>query len=187
MKTAIKILLVFACAVFLLPAVAAPASGTAKPDWQHPVIKDYGGAIALPKADLQPDKSATYKVVFNLTKDEHGNKVNSGLDHVARAVNVLALAGVPQDHLRFVVVVHGAATVIIANNSEYRKFFHRDNPNLRIINELTAAGVKIVVCGQALAESNIPHDAVYPKVHLSLSALSDLIILQHEGYSLYPL
>ncbi|HET7675465.1 MAG TPA: DsrE family protein [Gammaproteobacteria bacterium] len=183
-----RILSLFAALLFgalLLPAAAA-TRGAAAPNWQHPVVKDYGGALALPQAELQPDKNATYKVAFNLTKSSGGD-VNAGLNHVARAVNVFALAGVPRDHLKFIVVIHGPATELVMNDKAYRAHFHRANPNDKIIDELTAAGVRLVVCGQALAEAGIAHDELNPKIHLSLSALSDLIVLQHDGYALYPL
>lgn len=186
MKRIIMTLFTTTLALWLLPAAAAPSS-TAHPDWQFPVIKGYGAALALPNAELQPTTGAIYKVAFTLTRNDSDSKVNVGLQHVARTVNLMALAGVPLDHLKFVVVIHGAATPIVLNNSAYRRIYQHDNPNIMAFDALAAAGIKLLVCGQALGENHVPQDEVYSKIHLSLSALTDLIVLQHEGYVLYPL
>ncbi len=65
--------------------------------------------------------------------------------------------------------------------------FNIDNPNVRLISELSKAGVKVVVCGQALAHNKFPHDWVNREVELTLAAISDVIILQQQGYALLPL
>lgn len=186
MKIAIEGLLALALLAWL-PAGAAPASNARSQVWQYPVIQHEGGVVPLPKAALQPDPLETYKVVFNLTKNGESGKVNSGLAHVARAVNVFALAGVKPSHRKFVVVIHGAATDIVTTNKEYHRRTGHDNPNVDLIHALRTNGVKLYVCGQALAEHHIAHDKVNPDITLSLSALSDLVILEHQGYALYPL
>lgn len=85
--------------------------------WQYPAIKGYGPVHPRPNAAMQPDKQTIYKVVFNVTAGSKDmSKPNPGLGHVARAVNVFASAGVPLDHLRFVAVVHGAATASVLDD-----------------------------------------------------------------------
>lgn len=186
MKSTLTTLLGLVLVLWLLPAPAAPAqSGDSA--WQYPVIEGNGGVRPLPRAELQPDPHATYKVVFSVTKDKGEEHVNNGLFHVARAVNVFAMAGVPADHRRFVVVLHGMATWLAVDNATYKKHYGHDNPNRELIAKLAAAGVRLVACGQALAGMNVPAAHLDPHVHLSLSALSDLIVLQTEGYVLYPL
>lgn len=170
-----------------LPLFAGTPSKTQPQAWKYPVIQNHGGVTPLPKAALQPNPRKTYKVVFNLTKDDGNGQINKGLEHVARAVNVFALSGVRAKQRQFLVVIHGPATGIVMKNDDYRKRNGRDNPNIALIHALRANGVKLFVCGQALAENHIPHSAVNPDITLSLSALSDLIILQQQGYVLYPL
>lgn len=188
MKNVVYGLLVAALALWLLPAAAAPASHNKQGEvWQYPVIQHNGGVIPLPKAALQPEALTTYKAVFNLTKTGKVDQVNKGLAHVARAVNVFAISGVRATHRKFAVVIHGAATDIVMNNTEYKRRTGHDNPDIKLIHALRQAGVKLYVCGQALAEHHIAHNDVNPDVTLSLSALSDLIILQQKGYVLYPL
>ena len=173
------------CGIALMLAGAAACA--AEPEWVYPTIKKYGRVAALPDAAMQPNKDVDYKVVFNMTGGGDADKVNPSLDRVARAVNIFTSAGVPLSNLHFVVVIHGPATPSVLNNARYREKFNVDNPNIKLIEELEKAGVKVVVCGQALAGQNFPHDWVDPQVEITLAAISDVIILEQQGYVLFPL
>lgn len=171
--------------VFLSSAVlAAPPPGF----WQNPAIKDAGAMHPLPDAAFQPDKNALYKAVFAIARAQKNAKgPDAGLEPVARAVNIFASAGVPLDHLKFVVVIYGGATPMALDDAHYKKQFGVDNPDLKTIRALKAAGVEIVVCGQALAGFGYEHAWVDPDVTIALSALSTLVILQDQGYALIQL
>jgi intracellular sulfur oxidation DsrE/DsrF family protein len=172
----------------LLAAASYHLSAQAEDFWQNPAIKDGGQMHPLPNAAIQPDRNQTYKTVFSVTKAASDPKdLNDALDHVARAVNVFVSAGVPLDHLKFVVVVHGPALPLVLNNASYQKRFSTDNPNLKLIQELTAAGVQIVVCGQAMAAMKYDASELNPDIKVALSALSSIIILQQQGYALMPM
>jgi len=162
-------------------------AAAAEPEWSNPVIKGYGKIVSLPNAAMQPNKNADYKVVFNLTVGGDPDKLNSSLDRVARTVNIYGSAGVPASHLHFVVVIHGPATPIVLDSTHYQEKFKFDNPNIALIDELEKVGVKVVVCGQALAHNKFAQEWVYPKIELTLSAITDIIILEKSGYVLFPL
>jgi intracellular sulfur oxidation DsrE/DsrF family protein len=179
--------------IFLISTLSSAAPAEI---WQNPVIKVSGGMVALPDAAFQPDKTITYKAVFSVTHfdAEHATDPDGGLVPVARAVNVFASAGMPLSHLKFVVIISGEATPIVANNAIFKKKFHVDNPNLKVIQELEAAGVKVAVCGQAVAGFNYSmgkgakdYTWIDPDVKIALSALSTMVILQQQGYSLIAL
>ncbi|MEO8158146.1 MAG: DsrE family protein [Betaproteobacteria bacterium] len=159
----------------------------AEPEWSNPVIKGYGKIVALPGSGMQPDKNAEFKVVFNLSVGGDADKVNGALDRVARTVNIFASAGVPVSHLHMIVVVHGPATPMVLDNAHYQEKFKVDNPNIALIDELEKIGVKVVVCGQALAHNKFAHESVNPKIEITLSAITDIIILEKAGYVLVPL
>jgi len=144
--------------------------------WVTPAIKSDGPMHPLPDAAYQPSKSKIYKAVFAVTRPSRGaNDPDGGLTPVARAVNVFAYAKVPMNHLKFVVLIYGIdASPMVLDNAHYKARFGTDNPNLKIIRELKAAGVKVVVCGQALAALGIEHGWVDPDVTISLSALSTM-------------
>jgi len=171
---------------FTLMSVGS-ATRAADPEWVYPTIQKYGKVVSLPGAAMQPSKDADYKVVFNMIGAGDADKVNPSLDRVARAVNIFTSAGVPVSHLHFVVVIHGPATPSVLDNTHYREKFNVDNPNVKLIGELEKVGVKVVVCGQALAGQNFPHDWVDPQVEITLAAISDVIILEQEGYVFFPL
>lgn len=185
MKFTLTTLLILLLPLWLVPAMAAPAQPGSS-GWQYPVIKGHGRVTPLPHAVLQPKPQATYKVVFSLAKDDDA-RINDGLSDVARAVNLFALAGVPKTQRRFVVVLHGRATWLAVDSGAYKSHYGHANPNRELIAQLSAAGVRFVICGQALAGVHVPAAHLNPHVELSLSALSDLIILQTQGYVLYPL
>jgi len=170
----------------LLLAGAAPA-WAAGGGWQYPAIEGYGGIKPLPDAANQPSTDARHKAVFDVTKAAKSpDQPNPGLEHVARAVNVFASAGVPTDKLDFVAVVHGPATPSILNDAQYQKQFGQANPNTALIAALRKAGVTVHVCGQALAEHAFDQTWVDDDVDVALSALSDLVIYGEQGYALVP-
>lgn len=85
--------------------------------WEYPVIKGYGPVHPLPNAALQPDKSIGYKVLFDITQaSKSADKVNPGLGHVARFLNVMATAGIMHKDMELAVVLHGAATPMVLKN-----------------------------------------------------------------------
>ena len=53
--------------------------------------------------------------------------------------------------------------------------------------ELRKAGVDVAVCGQAVAEHEFQYDWVDKGITLSLSALTTVTTLEHQGYSLLQL
>ncbi|MEO8999009.1 MAG: DsrE family protein [Rhodanobacter sp.] len=171
-------------ALGLLPAMAFASDGF----WQTPTIAGAGKIHVLPQAAYQPDRNATYKVVFSLSKagDKPG-EVSPSLDHVARAVNLYVSAGVPLDHLKFVAIAAGAATPVVLNDEQYKKVYGVANPNLPLIAQLRKAGVDIAVCGQAVAEHKFQYDWVDSRVTLALSGLTTVINLEQQGYALMPL
>jgi intracellular sulfur oxidation DsrE/DsrF family protein len=171
-------------ALILLPAAASAADGF----WQTPAITAAGKMHPLPQAAYQPDRSATYKVVFGLTKaSDKPGEVNPALDRVARTVNLYVGAGVPLGHLRFVAVAYGPATPIALNDEQYRKLYGVANPNLPVIAQLRKAGVDVAVCGQAVAEHHFEYAWVDSQVKVALSALTTISELQQQGYALLPL
>ena len=176
-----------AAALGILLASAAAGTGAAETVWVNPAVPGFGAAAALPDASLQPDKSADYKVVFNITGAGPNDKINPSLDRVARTVNIFVSAGVPLSHLHFIAVIHGPATPVILDNDHYKEKFSVDNPNIKLISELKTAGTQVVVCGQALAYNKFPHEWVNHDVEITLSAISDVIILQQKGYVLFPM
>jgi intracellular sulfur oxidation DsrE/DsrF family protein len=153
-----------------------------------PGIPGEGAMHPLPRAAYQPQKDATYRVVFAVTKAGNTpSEISPALERVARTVNLYISAGVPLTHLKFVAIAYGPATGAMLDNEHYRRQFNVDNPNLALIHKLRAAGVDVAVCGQAVAENHFEYAWVSQDVTVALSALTTITILQQQGYALMPL
>ena len=156
--------------------------------WTTPAIDGYGTIHYLPRAAYTPQADQTYKVVFALTEGaKDPTQVNPALWHVARAVNLYTAAGVPLSHLKFVAVASGAATPLSLDDTHYRSAFGVPNPNLPLIERLRSAGIDVSVCGQAVAEHDYQYDWVDKHVTLTLSALTTVTTLEHQGWGLVPM
>jgi intracellular sulfur oxidation DsrE/DsrF family protein len=175
--------------IFSLSASArAAGDATSQEFWQTPALPGVGKMHPLPSAAYQPQPNETYKVVFSVTKaGSKPDEISPSLDRVARTVNLYASAGVPLDHLKFVVVMNGDATDAALDTEHYRQKYGVDNPNLDLIRKLRNAGVDVAVCGQAAAEHQDQYEWIAPEVTLALSALTTITTLEHQGYALMPL
>lgn len=178
----------FATLALACTAVAAQQSPTDAGFWSTPTVQGYGKVHLLPKAAYQPDRNATYKIVFALTKAaKTPAEVNPALDHVARTVNLYVGSGVPLSHLKFVAVAFGDATPLALDDAHYQAKFGTANPNLKLIRMLRKDGVDVAVCGQAVAEHQFEYSWVDKSVTTALSGLTTITTLEHQGYDLMPM
>ncbi len=167
----------------LLP-LHATAAGADKVEWIHPVIAGYGAVHPRPDVALQPDPTADYRVFVHLTgADKSQDKPMQSLDRLARLVNLMGFAKVPPRHVHIVALLDGPAALAGLTDAAYRKQFHHDNPDLKLIHALKQAGVKLLVCSQALAGHGLADSAVDPDVTITLSALTDQVIYGQRHYS----
>ncbi|MHB8956635.1 MAG: DsrE family protein [Pirellulaceae bacterium] len=186
MKTTLTLVL----STLLMAAVAADP--TSAPQFQHPVIKDHGGIVVLPDAAQQPKKNS--KVVLDIISDEKTGSVIKGFDRAALILNQYTQAAAGTDNgLQMALILHGPATKAALNAEAYQK--HSDpyakdlgvkNPNLELMQQLKNAGVKIYVCGQAMAHHGYAIDEISPEVTVAVSAATVNINLQMEGYAYIP-
>jgi intracellular sulfur oxidation DsrE/DsrF family protein len=177
----------FFLALVLLAAtsVIVPPAGAVQ--WDYPVIQGYGPVHPLPDARMQPDRSLTYKIVFDIASDKADSSgVNSQLAHVARLVNVFASAGVMPQRMKLAAVVHAAATPLALSDKGYRSRTGKPNPNHKLIEELTANAVEIYVCGQSLADFGIDRTSVDPHIQIALSAQVAIPTFELLGYAYMP-
>lgn len=170
---------------FLLTVASTVSAVEPEPEWQYPMIREYGKVLPLPDSALQPDPKREARIVVNVTKPmASAEEVSPGLDRVARLINLFALSKVPREKMKIVAVMHGGATAASLDNSHYRKKYQRDNPNIKLIEALKRAGVVVYVCGQALAHNGFAQSWVSRDVTVALSAMMVLAHYQSEGYAL---
>jgi intracellular sulfur oxidation DsrE/DsrF family protein len=174
--------------VALSTSALAAGGASSQEFWQTPTLPGVGKMHPLPKAAYQPQRNETYKIVFSVTKaGSKPDELNPSLDRVARTVNLYVSAGVPLNHLKFVVIMYGDATDAALDNQHYRQKHGVDNPDLDLIRKLRNAGVDVAVCGQAAAEHEDRYEWIAPEVTLALSALTTITTLENQGYALMPL
>ncbi|KGI78367.1 DsrE family protein [Oleiagrimonas soli] len=170
------------------PHHAPMHKGASDVTWVYPVIPKFGGVHPNPGADMQPDPNADYKILVDVvTGDPSSGHQLGSLNRLARLVNLMGYAKVPQDHVHIVAVLDRQVGATALTNAAYRKFFDKkgkgENPNLPILRALKKAGVKLMICSQAMAEMGLKNSDIDPSVTVTLSALTDPVIYGHRGYT----
>jgi intracellular sulfur oxidation DsrE/DsrF family protein len=155
---------------------------------QDPAIPGFGATHTAPGAAERPDPALRYRVVFSVSKAAaRPDLVNPSLEKVARYLNLLAEDGVRPKAGDVVAVLHGPATFAALSNTAYAaKTTDGMNPNLKLIEQLRAAGVIVSVCSQALHGQRIPPNDVQSGVRVDVSALTTITNLQLRGFALVP-
>lgn len=152
----------------------------------YPVIKDYGAMFDVPFAKDKPDPYKEYKIIIEAAATiEKPEKIYEPLEHISRMYNLHVYSGVPQKNLQVELVVFGPSVAVVLNNDAYRKKFGVDNPNLKIIEEMTKAGIKIYACGQSVVLTNIDPATVNPMVDVVVSRFTTVSDRQMKGYAFF--
>lgn len=159
---------------------------------QYPYIKGSKWSGVIPVADPTevPDLKRDYKLLFELSEknpDSLAKDINSGLDEVARVMNLHFASGIPAKQIIPVVVIHGPGLEALMTNERYKKKHSIDNPNLQLIKDLENAGAKIIACGQAMAFHELTKEDLLPEIKISLTAQTVLSNYQLQGYVLYSI
>ncbi|HEV7231954.1 MAG TPA: DsrE family protein [Bacteroidia bacterium] len=156
----------------------------------YPVINAGDGSGVVPVKDPTeiPDPNMDYKLLFELTAsnpDSVASELNYGLVEIARIINLHVASGVPLKKIHIVIVAHGFGLNVLTSNAYYKEHFKRENPNLKLINQLAALDARFIACGQALAYFNVNKEALLPNVKVSLTAQTVLSSYALKGYMRY--
>lgn len=166
------------------PATVATGDGSVV---SFPRIKAAGGVLGVDILAEKPSASAMHRLLIDITDDKATpDGTNVRLDLAARALNLYAMAGVPDDKVRVAILLHGKGIALALSDAAFAKKFGRANPNSRLIAQLRAAGVELFVCGQALGHQGFTAADVRSEVRLTLSALTKREELQAAGYGAVP-
>ncbi len=154
------------------------------PQRVNPVIKSQGGIFEVPFAVERPDPSMVYNLIIEVEREsEKPDTINWALNNVARLLNLHAVGGVPSSKMNVVLAIHGGASYTTMNNEQYRAKYKVDNPNLKLYEELQAAGVKMFVCGQSVINRKIDRTRMVPEVKPAVSMLTTVTTYQLKGYA----
>ncbi|MDP4284942.1 MAG: DsrE family protein [Bacteroidota bacterium] len=159
----------------------------------YPLIKagPFSGVLPVEGVDEMPDPNKEYKLLFEFTlveKDTSHEKLNPGLVEIARILNLHAASGIPISHIHPVIVVHGGSALhSIENNEAYISKYKKDNPNIKLIQDLMQNGAKFIACGQAMHFWDLNKADLYPGVKVSLTAQTVLSNYSEQGYVWYKI
>lgn len=167
------------------------ASGVA---WVYPVIPRFGGVHPRPDADVVPDPKDDYKIFVDVVStSKNPARMYGSLERLARLVNLMGYAKVPADHVHIVALLDRRSGMAALTDAAYAremehfrpKLASKDmkNPNLPVLHALKKAGVKLMICSQAMAELGLKDSDIDPSVTITLSALTDPVIYGHRGYT----
>ncbi len=174
------LLCVFLCFNALSIAQNSPIQGE--------IVKDYGKFYAVEDTDIKTDTTSEFKVIFDITKSSEDKSVpNKYIATAARFLNMHANEGMNKTQLKVAMTIHGGAWQDVLNNETYKEKYGVNNPNFDLINQLTKAGVDIIICGQTAGVRGITHENANPNVKFALSAMTALLQYQNNGYTFLKL
>lgn len=162
---------------------------------QYPVVKSvrWANAVPIPVVDEIPDPKLSYKLLMDMPSfaqkedTSASREINFALGNIGRVLNLHVAAGVPKKNIDLVIVIHASGIFPFFNNEKYKVKYGIDNPNLKIIKELTDFGVKIIACGQTMYHQNIRKEDLLREVKISMTAQTALSFYQLKNYVLYDL
>lgn len=174
----------FTAPTALLFAVAAAAGAQSQ---TGPIIQKGGGHFPVPNATFTIPAGVTYKMAWDIAVGSaKPGDANAAYDVPVRFVNQAAVMGMPRNATELAVVIHGSAGEEMLNNDEYRARKGVDNPNITLLEEMSKAGVKIIICGQTVGSRKMPRDKLLPFVLVAPSAAWAHAVLQQQGFSMNP-
>jgi intracellular sulfur oxidation DsrE/DsrF family protein len=150
-----------------------------------PLIKGSGPVWDVPYAKEKPDPSIEYKIVGTIgDESENPKEIHPSLMHFCRMYNLHIYGGIPQTKLNVTLVMFFKATPMVLSNEAYKAKFNVDNPNLNVLKELEAAGVKLLVCSQSLEILKLNHKDVMNEIVPATSRFTVVTTHQLKGYAL---
>jgi len=181
-----------AAALGLLAVLVAPASLRAQrpaiPGMapNGPVILSTGPSVTVPDADFPIPAGHVFRNVYIIDTADT-NSVNQQLTTIARFLNLHARNGVTKDRLFAGAVVHGTGWWSLLSDSAYgARFGGKANPSKRLVEELLANNVQLVLCGQTAGFRGVKKQELLPGVQLAISAMTALNVFESQGYQYIP-
>ncbi|NMW32291.1 DsrE family protein [Altererythrobacter sp. RZ02] len=183
-----KFLMVLAALVFAVPAAGQDMSAFKT----GPVFEGFGPHAPVDGMGEVP-ADTEFSIAFDVAKGASDGARNRGFESAARFINMHVAAGVDQDNIRLVVVVHGKASLDLISDAAWaarqpagEEEEAPDNPSAAMVRAMMDAGVRFVLCGQSGTANGIAQADLIPGVETALSAMTAHAILQQRGYTVNP-
>lgn len=160
---------------------------------EYPLLKGSGWSGAFPVEDPSeiPDPTREYKLLFEVIHSNPENtsgEINYSLDEIARILNLHVASGIPREHLKVVIAVHGPGIELATTDEAYTARHSVANPNRELIREMEEkTGAKFIVCGQAMAFFTTTRDELLPGMNVTYTTQTTLSDYQLRGYVRYTI
>lgn len=171
---------------FVAIPLAAQRSNVPGLTQSGPLIQSAGQSVLVENATLPIPDGHVFKAVWEInTADTAGP--SQQLTTIARYVNLHARHGIPKERVHGAAVVHGTGWMSLLSDSAYgARFGGRTNPSKRLVEELLANNVQLVLCGQTAGFRGVKRDELLPGVQLAISAMTALSVFQAQRYQFNP-
>lgn len=156
---------------------------------EYPALNGGKFSGVFPVSDISefPDASMQYKLLYECNQrnpDSLLNKPDRNLVEIARVINMHVAAGVPLKNISVIIVLHGGGDFPVLTNATYRRMLEKDNPNLKLVEELENIGAKFIVCGQSMNFIGLNKNDLLPGVKIAYWAQTTFTTYQLKGYVL---
>jgi intracellular sulfur oxidation DsrE/DsrF family protein len=171
-------------AIIALASLAPGASAAAQTG--EALIQKVGAVTPIANLSYPAQKNLVYKVAWDVTAGP--SKPEEATEGYAAPASFLVMAdqeGIDRKKVHLAIIVHGAATQTLLNNAAYKAATGKDNASVPILEALSAAGVQVIVCGQALIRRKVPRDQLLPFVKVTTSATMARATLAMQGYATF--
>ena len=173
-----------AFAALLTAPLAAPSAAFAQTG--EALIKKLGANSPIANITFPADKSIQYRVSWDVTQGpEKPGQLVSGFRVPANFFVMAEQEGVPRRNVHLAIIVHGTATQSLLNREAYKAATGAENESIPLLEALNAAGVQIIVCGQALINRKVPREGLLPFVKVANSATMARAVLAAQGYATF--
>jgi intracellular sulfur oxidation DsrE/DsrF family protein len=181
-----------AVAAYLLATLVVPASLAAqRPNVpgstpSGPVIQSGGQSVEVAEPTFRVPDGHVFKAVYVIDRADTAG-ANQQMGTIARFLNLHARHGVPRERLHAAAVVHGTGWMSLLSDSAHgARFGGKANPSKRLVEDLLANGVQLVLCGQTAGFRGVKREELLPGVQIALSAMTALNVFQAQGYQFNP-
>jgi len=151
-----------------------------------PLIQSAGPTVEVDDATFVIPDGHVFKAVYVIDRADTAG-INQQLTTIARFLNLHARHGIPRERLHAAAVVHGTGWMSLLSDSAYgARSGGKANPSKRLVEELLANNVQLVLCGQTAGFRGVKREELLPGVKLAISAMTALNVFQAQGYQFNP-
>lgn len=180
------ILVVATLALHIPATLAAQRPDVAGLTRSGPVIESAGPTVKVDNPTFALPAGHVFKAVYEINRGDTA-VVSEQLTTVARFLNLHARHGIPRERVQAAAVFHGSGWMALLTDSAYgARFAGKPNPSRRLVEELLAYGVPLVLCGQTAGMRGVRQQELLPGVQVAISAMSALNVFQAQGHQFNP-